>query len=92
VDDRLYSKAGKSEQDKIAAALNDDEGSKDINPNLDPPEVSGKSRDKSNENTRDVAEGDELASALKLGEFVRGPSELARAHNFSQNNEPQIGM
>jgi type IV secretion system protein VirD4 len=93
VDDRLYSKAGKSEQDKIAASLNDDdEGGKDINPDLDAPEVSSESRDKADENKRDVAVGDELASALKLGEFVRGPSELARAHNFSQNNETQIGM
>ena len=92
VDDRLYSKAGKSEQDEIAASLHDDEGGKDINPVLEAPEVSSKSHEKADENTRDVTEGDELASALKLGEFIRGPSELARAHNFSQNNEPQIGM
>jgi type IV secretion system protein VirD4 len=92
VDDRLYSKACKSDQDKIAASLNEDEGGKDINPDLDALEVSSKSRHKADANARDVTEGDELASALKLGEFVRGPSELARAHNFSQNNEPQIGM
>ena len=92
VDDRLYSKADRSEQDKIAASLNDDEGGKDINPDLHVPEVGSKLSDKANKNARDVTEGGELAGALKLGEFVRGPSELVRAHNFSQNNEPQIGM
>jgi len=92
VDDRLYTVADKAVQEKIAATLNEDEGGKDITPDIDGPEIAPKTSASDKVKTREIAEGDELPASLKLGEFVRVPSQLARAHDFSQTNEPQIGM
>lgn len=94
VDDRLYSEAQKEtekQEGKIAEALNSDDGGKDHNPELDAPDVdvSSSAKDK---NAPALEEGDDLTSSIKLGEFVRGSSQLVRAHDLSRTAEPQIGM
>ena len=96
VDDRLYSDADKSTQDKIAAKLNDttddeeDAGGKDRSPELADIETAPvkDAADKS----QDVAEADDLTTSIKLGEFVRGSSELARAHDLTRSTEIDLGM
>ena len=96
VDDRLYSDADKSVQDEIAAKLNDstddeeDAGGKDRSPELADIEtaLAKDAADKS----QDVAEADDLTTSIKLGEFVRGSSELARAHDLTRSTEIDLGM
>ena len=96
VDDRLYSDADKSAQDEIAAKLNDstadeeDAGGKDRSPELADTETAPvkDAADKS----QDVAEADDLTTSIKLGEFVRGSSELARAHDLTRSTEIDLGM
>jgi len=41
---------------------------------------------------RELSEGDDITPSIKLGEFVRDTSNLARAHEFSRTNEPELGM
>ena len=94
VDDRLYSEAEKTEQDKIASDLNnaadDDAGGKDHSPEL---ETLGKEVAKNEpEKTPDVSDEDGFATSLKLGEFVRGASPLARAHDLTRSTEIDLGM
>ena len=94
VDDRLYSDAEKTageQEDQIAEALNSDGGGKDHSPELDAPEVDVSS-DTIDKNAPDLEDGDDLTTSIKLGEFVRGSSQLARALDLSRTTEPQIGM
>ena len=96
VDDRLYSDADKSAEDEIAAKLNDstddeeDAGGKDRSPELVDIETAPvkDAADKS----QDVSEADDLTTSIKLGEFVRGSSELARAHDLTRSTEIDLGM
>ena len=94
VDDRLYSEAQKTAQDKIASALNsaanEDAGGKDHSPELEPIEKAV--AENVLEKTPDVSDEDGFATSLKLGEFVRGVSPLARAHDLTRNTEIDLGM
>ena len=87
MDDRLYTA---SEKAAIAKA-NEDEGGKEQRPILD---VSALISDTPENQTKeqDLAESDDLVTSIKLGEFVRDTSNLARAHEFSRTNEPELGM
>jgi len=99
VDDRLYTEVEKSEQNKIASALNsktdtdedEDAGGKERSPELSGHETSP-SQDKASEKSRDVAEGDDLTSSIKLGEFVRDTATLARAHDLTRSTDIDLGM
>ena len=99
VDDRLYTEAEKSQQDKIASALNtktdtdetEDEGGKERTPELSGPETSP-SQEKPNEKSPDVAEDNDLAGSIKLGEFVRDTATLARAHDLTRSTDIDLGM
>ena len=99
MDDRLYTEIEKSEQNKIASALNsktdtdgdEDAGGKERSPELGAPAPStfqAKTKDK----FLDVAEGDELTPAIKLGEFVRDTATLARAHDLTRSTDIDLGM
>ena len=44
------------------------------------------------EKTPDVSDEDGFATSLKLGEFVRGASPLARAHDLTRSTEIDLGM
>ena len=94
VDDRLYSEAQKTEQDKIASALNsgadEDAGGKDHSPELEAPEKAVAENEP--EKTPDVSDEDGFATSLKLGEFVRDASPLARAHDLTRSTEIDLGM
>ena len=94
VDDRLYSEAQKTAQDKIDSALNsaanEDAGGKDHSPELEPIEKAV--AENVLEKTPDVSDEDGFATSLKLGEFVRGVSPLARAHDLTRNTEIDLGM
>ena len=99
VDDRLYTEAEKSEQNKIASMLNskagteadEDTGGKERSPELGSPETSP-SLDKSKETSLDVTEGDDIAGSIKLGEFVRDTVPLARAHDLTRSTDIDLGM
>ena len=98
VDDRLYTEAERDAQakaEKIAASRNGDtekdDGGKDNSPELDAPKTSV-ADDIGSEKTPDIPEGDDLTTSIKLGEFVRDTSQLARAHELSRTNEPELGM
>ena len=100
VDDRLYAEIEKSEQNKIASALNsktdlddddEDAGGKGRSPELSGPEISP-SQAKPEEKSLDVAEGDELTGSIKLGEFVRDTATLARAHDLTRSTDIDLGM
>lgn len=99
MDDRLYTDAEKSEQDKIASALNaktdtdedEDAGGKERSPELSGHEISP-SQDKARETSRDVSQGDDLTSSIKLGEFVRDTAALARAHDLTRSTDIDLGM
>jgi len=99
VDDRLYTEAEKSEQNKIASALNsktdtdedEDEGGKERSPELGDHETL-LSQERASETSLDVAEGDDLTSSIKLGEFVRDTAMLARAHDLTRSTDIDLGM
>ena len=96
VDDRLYSDADKSAQDEIAAKLNgstndeEDAGGKDRSPELADIETAPVKQ--TADKTQDVTDADDLTTSIKLGEFVRGSSELARAHDLTRSTEIDLGM
>ena len=94
MDDRLYSEAEKTEQDKIASALNggtgEDSGGKDHSPELEALEKAVAKNEP--EKTPDVSDENGFATSLKLGEFVRGVSPLARAHDLTRSTEIDLGM
>ena len=94
MDDRLYSEVEKTEQDKIASALNSaadyDAAGKDYSPELEAPEKAVAVNEP--EKTPDVSDEDGFATSLKLGEFVRGASPLARAHDLTRSTEIDLGM
>ena len=96
VDDRLYSDADKSAQDEIAAKLNgstndeEDAGGKDRSPEL--ADIERAPIKDAADKSHDVAEADDLTTSIKLGEFVRGSSELARAHDLTRSTEIDLGM
>ena len=88
VDDRLYTAEEKAE---TAKAATDDDGGKDQKPDIDVASLIAASPE--NEvREQELPEGDDLTTSIKLGEFVRQPSALARAHDFSRTNEPELGM
>jgi len=99
VDDRLYTEIEKSEQNKIASALNsktdteddEDAGGKERSPELSSPEPYT-TQAKPEEKSLGVAEGDELTPAIKLGEFVRDTDTLARAHDLTRSTDIDLGM
>lgn len=99
VDDRLYTEAEKSKQNKIASALNsktdteddEDASGKERSPELSAPDASS-SQAKTEEKSLDVAEGDDLTPAIKLGEFVRDTATLARAHDLTRSTDIDLGM
>jgi len=72
VDDRLYSEAEKTEQDKIASALNsaadDDAGGKDHSPELEALEKEVAKNEP--EKTPDVSDEDGFATSVKLGHLL----------------------
>jgi len=88
VDDRLY---GEDETAEDAKDVTEDEGSKDQKPDLD---VSELMADTPENEVKDLelVDGDDLTTSLKLGEFVRGASQLARAHDITCNSEIDLGM
>ena len=88
VDDRLYTDEEKTEAAKPAS---DDDGGKDQKPEIDVANMIAASPE--NEvRDQEPPESDDLTTSIKLGEFVREPSTLARAHDFSRTNEPELGM
>ena len=99
VDDRLYIEIDKSEQNRIASALNsktdtgddEDAGGKERSPELSAPEASSYQA-KTKEKSLDAAEGDALIPAIKLGEFVRDTATLARAHDLTRSTDIDLGM
>ena len=96
MDDRLYSDTDKSAQDEIAAKLNDnaddveDAGGKDRSPEL--ADIEAAPVKDAADKEQDVAKADDLTTSIKLGEFVRGSSELARAHDLTRSTEIDLGM
>jgi len=88
VDDRLYIEV---ETKPVAKNAVKDEGGKEQKPEID---VSDLMADTPENETKekDIAESDDLSPTIKLGEFVRQPSQLARAHDFSRTSEPELGM
>ena len=93
VDDRLYSGASGAEQEEIAAALNAevDKGGKDYAPELgtsEQPQPTKPSQDKSNE----VDGADPVLVSVNIGEFVRQPSDLQRAHALTHTTDQDLGV
>ena len=99
VDDRLYTENEKSEQNKIALALNsktneedeEDAGGKELSPELSGLDTSP-CQARPEQKSLDVAEGDELTPAIKLAEFVRDTATLARAHDLTRSTDLDLGM
>jgi len=89
VDDRLYSKAGKSEQDEIAAALNDGSVSKDSDAKLEH-SLNADHVEKEASQTHDKSEDEMPAQIFPLPEFIREPSALVRAHGMSNSVSPDM--
>lgn len=88
VDDRLYNVEDRSETPKT---LFEDEGGKDQRPDLDVSDLlTATPENEIKEPKR--PDGDDLTTSIRLGEFVRDPSNLARAHEFSRTTEPELGM
>ena len=88
VDDRLYIE---NETAKPVKTNTEGEGGKDQKPNMDIPEHLASTANAETKG-QDISEDDDLISSIKLGEFVRETSNLARAHEFSRTNEPELGM
>ena len=88
VDDRLYTASEKAEAAKDALK---DDGGKDQKPDIDVHELIADTPENEVKD-RDVSEGEDLIPSIKLGEFVRETSNLARAHEFSRTNEVELGM
>ena len=99
VDDRLYQDTHNDEQLKTnptftgrsEGAVEEEAGGKDRIPELDSPENSHSRSDREGM-TSDIAEDDDLGASIKLGEFVRGPSQLARAHDLTRSTDIDLGM
>jgi len=68
-----------------------EKGGKDQKPNMNIPEHLASTAN-AEMKSQDISEDDDLISSIKLGEFVRETSNLARAHEFSRTNEPELGM
>ena len=88
MDDRLYTAA---EKEAVANNAVKDEGGKDHKPEIDVSELMVDTPENETKD-KDIAESDDLSPTIKLGEFVRQPSQLARAHDFSRTSEPELGM
>ena len=99
VDDRLYQATHDDEQLKTnpaftgrsEGAVEEDAGGQDRIPQLDSSE-NALSRSDREEKSLDLAEEDDLGVSIKLGEFVRGPSKLARAHDLTRSTDIDLGM
>jgi hypothetical protein len=89
VDDRLYSKAGKSKQDEIAAALNDSPVSKESAVKLEH-SFDTHSSEKESSQSLDKSEDETPAPVFPLPEFIREPSALLRAHGMSNSVSPDM--
>jgi type IV secretion system protein VirD4 len=91
VDDRLYSDLDKSEQEKIAAALNDSSVFKENSNKLE----HGINADRAEiemSNTLDKAEDETPTPVFPLPQFTREPSALVRAHGMSNSVSPDMGI
>ena len=88
VDDRLYTEA---EKESVANNAVKDDGGKDQKPEIDVSELMVDTPENETKD-KDIAESDDLSPTIKLGEFVRQPSQLARAHDFSRTSESELGM
>ncbi len=95
VDDRLYQDTQDDERLKTNPTSDDtvveEAGGKDRIPELDSPENSH-FRNDTEEKSPSIAEDDDLGASIKLGEFVRGPSQLARAHDLTRSTDIDLGM
>ena len=88
VDDRLYVETEKAETEK--PSLKDD-GGKDQKPEIDAADLLADTPENEVKDP-EISDDEDLTPSIKLGEFVRDTSNLARAHEFSRTNEPELGM
>ena len=93
VDDRLYTAASEDEREKIAAALSEktDTGGKDQPPELvgpDQPSLKKPTKDKA----IDVEAADPVLASVNIGEFVRQPNDLQRAHALTHTTDQELGI
>ena len=89
MDDRLYSKARKSEQDEIAAALNDSPVSKEASVKIEHSLNDERSEKKSSQ-ALDKDQDETPSPVFPLPEFIREPSALVRAHGMSNSVAPDM--
>jgi type IV secretion system protein VirD4 len=88
VDDRLYDETEKADTEK--SSLKDD-GGKDQKPEIDAADLLADTPENEVKDP-ELSDSEDLTPSIKLGEFVRDTSNLARAHEFSRTNEPELGM
>ena len=88
VDDRLYAETEKAEP--VKSSLKDD-GGKDQKPEIDAADLLADTPENEVKDP-ELSDSEDLTPSIKLGEFVRDTSNLARAHEFSRTNEPELGM
>jgi len=88
VDDRLYSESDKKAHVSTPA---EDEGGKDQKPELDVAALVA-SAPENEVKDKEIADADDLTTSIKLGEFVRVPSQLARAHDLTRSTDIDLGM
>ncbi len=93
VDDRLYTAVGEAEQEKIAAALAEkmDTVGKDQSPELVGPEPSDVAQPIKDQ-AIDVEHADPVLASVKIGEFIRQPSDLQRAHGLTHTTDQELGI
>ncbi len=93
VDDRFYTAVEKAEQEKIAAALSKktDTGGKDQKPELVGPEQQDFAKP-TKDKAIDVEAADPVLASVNIGEFVRQPNDLQRAHALTQTTDQELGI
>lgn len=88
VDDRLYTAAEKA---AMSESSGEEDGGKDQKPQLNISELIANAPENAQKD-RDIPEGDDLTTSIKLGEFVRDTQTLVRAHELSRGPEEGLGM
>jgi len=88
VDDRLYSA---SEKKAHLSTIDEDAGGKEQKPELDVAALVA-SLPENQVKDKDISDDDDLTASIKLGEFVRVPAQLARAHDLTRSTEIDLGM
>ena len=88
MDDRLYSE---TEEADTTAGVIQDEGGKEQKPDIDIHALIAETPENQVKDQK-VIEAEEIVPSIKLAEFVRDTSNLARAHEFSRTSEPELGM